>query len=182
MMGAHIPYVLTALLATATQATPPVQSTAPAAAAVGSAPQMAVPPVALPTPSGRDQDDVAFNIGKQLRCPVCQGMPIAESPATMAQDMMRLVREKLAAGQSPEEINQYFINRYGEWVMLKPEARGFNWLVWLLPPLSLGLCALWALSYVGRKRPGLAATADPSPVAPQPPDPYLAAIRREVER
>ena len=66
--------------------------------------------------------DEAHAIGKMLRCPVCQGMPIAESPSQMAQDMMGRVRDMLREGRSRDEILEYFVERYGEWVLLAPKA------------------------------------------------------------
>jgi cytochrome c-type biogenesis protein CcmH len=76
-------------------------------------------------------------VSANLRCPVCQGLSILDSPSELAQDMKRLVREQLAAGKSQADIEQYFIARYGEWVLLKPSARGANLTVWLLPAVLI---------------------------------------------
>src|SRR3954470_5152771 len=70
--------------------------------------------------------DPAFAIGRGLRCPVCQGMPISESPSDMAQAMMKRVREMVAEGQSESDIKAYFVSRYGEWVLLEPTHQGVN--------------------------------------------------------
>jgi cytochrome c-type biogenesis protein CcmH len=51
----------------------------------------------------------------------------------MANQMRELVREKLKHGESPEQIRAYFVSRYGEWILLAPTRRGFNWVAWLLP-------------------------------------------------
>src|SRR6516162_6466204 len=67
-------------------------------------------------------------LGKQLRCAVCQGLSIADSPASMARAQLDKVRELVAAGKSDEEIQSYFVERYGEWVLLQPRAAGINWL------------------------------------------------------
>ena len=72
-------------------------------------------------------------VSSQLRCVVCQGLSIQDSPSTLAQEMRSLVREQLAAGQSPEQVKAYFVERYGEWVLLRPKASGVNLLVYLLP-------------------------------------------------
>ncbi len=84
-------------------------------------------------------------VAAQLRCPVCQGLSILDSPSELAQDMKRLVRDKLAAGSSPEEVRRYFVDRYGEWILLKPPAHGANLTVWLLPVAVLlgGALVLW---------------------------------------
>ncbi len=66
-----------------------------------------------------------------LRCPVCQGLSVADSPATMAVNMKAQVREMLAAGYDQEQILAYFEHSYGEFVRLQPPLRGVNWLVWL---------------------------------------------------
>lgn len=81
-------------------------------------------------------------VASGLRCPVCQGLSIYDSPADLAVEMKGLVREQLAAGKSPDEVRAYFIEKYGEWVLLAPRARGFNLLVYLLP-LALVLAGGW---------------------------------------
>lgn len=84
-------------------------------------------------------------VASNLRCPVCQGLSILDSPSELAQDMKRLVREQVAAGKSPQEIEAFFVTRYGEWVLLKPPAHGANLTVWLGPALLLvaGGLMLW---------------------------------------
>ena len=97
-------------------------------------------------------NDGAHAIGLLLRCPVCQGMPISDSPADMAQSMMAKVRTMHSEGKSQDEILKYFTDRYGDWVLLKPKATGFNWIVWILPPvvLLLGIGgALWRSFPIG---------------------------------
>ena len=72
-----------------------------------------------------------------LRCPVCQGLSVADSPSSMAQSMKRQVREMLAAGYDRAQILAYFEGSYGEFVRLEPQLRGVNWLVWLAPIAGL---------------------------------------------
>jgi cytochrome c-type biogenesis protein CcmH len=72
-------------------------------------------------------------VSAQLRCVVCQGLSIQDSPSTLAQEMRGVVREQLEAGRSPEQVKAYFVERYGEWVLLRPKASGFNLIVYLLP-------------------------------------------------
>lgn len=76
-------------------------------------------------------------LAAQLRCPVCQGLSIQDSPTEMAEDMKLLIREQLAEGRSAEEVREFFIGRYGEWVLLEPEARGLNLAVYILPAIGL---------------------------------------------
>jgi cytochrome c-type biogenesis protein CcmH len=161
----------------------PSAPAAPVASALPSAP-------AAPAASAAQQEETVYLLGKLLRCPVCQGMPVGESPSPMARDMMQLIREKVAAGESHDAIKAYFVQRYGEWVLLAPQAQGFNWLVYLLPPLALGLCGLWTVSYLGRPRRPLAAEGGTGAEPPAGdaagtqavPDPYLEQIKRELRQ
>ncbi|MBI5511122.1 MAG: cytochrome c-type biogenesis protein CcmH [Deltaproteobacteria bacterium] len=122
------------------------------------------------------ETDLAHSIGKELRCPVCQGMPIAESPSQMAQDMMTRVHQMLAEGKSRQEIFDYFVERYGEWVLLAPKPTGMNLTLWLLPAAALliGLLLVWRFA---RKRQGAAPVPEAKPAAA---DATLEAIRDEV--
>jgi cytochrome c-type biogenesis protein CcmH len=115
-----------------------VTLTAPRVAAAQGTPAQAAP---RDTALERQVQQVAA----QLRCPVCQGLSILDSPSELAQDMKGLVRDQLAAGATPEEVRKYFVDRYGEWVLLKPPAHGANLAVWLLPVVVLvgGAIALW---------------------------------------
>lgn len=83
------------------------------------------------------QEARATRLAAELRCPVCQGLSIQDSPSPLAQQMKDLIRGQVVAGSTDEEIRQYFISKYGEWVLLEPKARGFNLLVYLLPAFAL---------------------------------------------
>lgn len=72
-------------------------------------------------------------ISARLRCPVCLNLSIADSPSELARDMRDVVRDHLKRGETEAQIQAFFEARYGEWVDMKPKARGFNLLVWLLP-------------------------------------------------
>ena len=76
-------------------------------------------------------------VASELRCPVCQGESIEDSPAALAQEMRAIVREQLAAGRTPDEVKAYFVDKYGEWILLRPRARGWNMLVYVLPLVAL---------------------------------------------
>jgi cytochrome c-type biogenesis protein CcmH len=119
----------------------------------------------------------AHAIGQRLRCPVCQGMPISESPSEMAQAMMAKVREMQGEGKSRGQIIDYFTERYGEWVLLEPRKEGVLILLWTLPPIAL-LIGLFVLRrYTKRAGPTKA-----TKIAALTADPYVDAIRREVEQ
>lgn len=76
-------------------------------------------------------------LASELRCPVCQGESIQDSPAALAQEMKAIVREQLAAGRTPDEVKAYFVEKYGEWILLRPKAQGWNVMVYLLPLVAL---------------------------------------------
>lgn len=76
-------------------------------------------------------------LASELRCPVCQGLSIQDSPTELATEMKALIREQLAAGRSAEEVKEYFVDRYGEWVLLQPRPSGFNLVVYALPWLGV---------------------------------------------
>lgn len=74
-------------------------------------------------------------IASRLRCPVCQGESIEDSPSELAREMRSLVRDQLREGRTPREINAYFVARYGEWILLEPTMTGLNILLYVLPVL-----------------------------------------------
>lgn len=78
-------------------------------------------------------DDRARAIDAQLRCPTCQGLSIADSPATSATQMRALVREQLAAGTSDDAVRAFFVARYGRWILLDPPVGGPDLALWLAP-------------------------------------------------
>ncbi len=88
------------------------------------------------------QEREARALMETLRCLVCQGQSIADSDATMAGDMRSLVRERVAAGEEPEAIRAWLIERYGNWVSYKPAVDPVTWPLWAAPVLLLGL-GLW---------------------------------------
>jgi cytochrome c-type biogenesis protein CcmH len=73
------------------------------------------------------------DVSAQLRCVVCQGLSLQDSPSQLAQEMRSIVREKLQEGMTEAEVKAYFVEKYGEWVLLQPEPKGFNLVVYLLP-------------------------------------------------
>ena len=75
----------------------------------------------------------AKEIASQLRCPTCRALSIQDSPSDMARQMRGVIREKLREGMTPDQVDAYFVDRYGEWILLNPRAAGINWMVWLLP-------------------------------------------------
>ena len=104
---------------------------------------------ALPTPalanrqlSDPAKEAEATRLMHSLRCIQCQGQSIADSDASMAGTMRAEVRQQIAAGQKPEAIRNWMIQRYGEWVSFEPDFKGAGLLLWLTP-LILLLASLW---------------------------------------
>lgn len=74
-------------------------------------------------------------VAATLRCPVCQGESIQDSPSQLAQQMRAVVRDRLRAGESPDQVRAYFVSRYGEWILLEPKMTGLNVVLYVLPVL-----------------------------------------------
>jgi cytochrome c-type biogenesis protein CcmH len=127
-------------------------------------------------------------LGKELRCAVCQGLSVADSPSSMARAQLDKVRELVSEGKTDQEVRDYFVARYGEWVLLQPKAEGFNLFVWLGPvALLLGGGFIIARQVRPEPKPATpeAASAPPAPATPASDDsvdPYLAAVRRELDQ
>lgn len=81
--------------------------------------------------------DRVESLGSRIKCPVCEGQPIADSPSQMARDMMALVDERVAQGASDQEIVEELLSSYSGALLLDPPARGFNLLLWLAPGAAL---------------------------------------------
>ena len=117
-------------------------------------------------------------IAAELRCPVCQGLSVQDSPSDTAREMRDLVAQRVAEGTSDEEIRDEFRRAYGDWVFLAPPLAGPSGLIWLVPLLVvLGGGAV----AVGRIR------RIPLPAAPAPSDgnehdPRMAELRARVAR
>ena len=92
-----------------------------------------------PPPPAEDVQQIAYEVGLKLRCPVCQGLSVADSTSPTAVAIQNTIRRLVAAGYDEQQISTFFVERYGEWIRLQPEAKGMNLLIWLLPGLAAGL-------------------------------------------
>ena len=111
--------------------------------------QLPAPDMIVGQPAGQPLTGAALeeqteHVAGQLRCPVCQGLSVFDSPAPMAVNMKHQVRDLLAAGYTGEQITRYFEASYGEFVRLKPTMSGMNWIVWLAPIAMLAI-GFWAV-------------------------------------
>jgi cytochrome c-type biogenesis protein CcmH len=128
--------------------------------------------------AGAALDAEVKRVAGLLRCPVCQGLSVADSPVGMAVDMREQVRDMVAAGYDEEQVLVYFEKSYGEFVRLEPPLRGVNWIVWA-GPLAALLAGALIVARVLRAPPAGAKAEDAPAEAPPaadalPDDPELA--------
>ncbi len=86
-----------------------------------------------PTPT----DDQVNRIAHQLYCPVCENTPLDVCPTEACRQWRDLIRQQLSQGWTEDQIKQYFVTQYGARVLAEPPASGFNWLIYILPPIII---------------------------------------------
>jgi cytochrome c-type biogenesis protein CcmH len=122
-------------------------------------------------------EQTVHDVAAELRCVVCQNLSVADSPSEMAAQMRAIVRERLEAGDTPEEVREYFVARYGEWILLAPRRAGFNLLVWGFPVaamvVGLAIVAVLLRRWTRRRRTAAAPPAVDAAMSER--------IRRELE-
>lgn len=106
------------------------------------------------------QEARAQALFKDVRCVVCQHEAIADSPAGVAGDMRRLIREEIAAGASDQAVRDDLVRRFGDYVLFTPPVRAGTWLLWF-GPFALVLMAVAVLMLRARRRPVEAAPLTP---------------------
>lgn len=94
----------------------------------------------------------ARDLSSGLRCLVCRNESIDESNADLARDLRILLRERLVAGDTDEQAVAYLVDRYGEYILLNPPARGSTLILWIAGPLMLAGAGAVALVYLRRRR------------------------------
>jgi len=132
-----------------------------------------------PPPSAEELEERVYGLTTRLRCPVCQGLNVAESRSETALAMKGRIQELVSLGYSSDQIVAYFTDRYGDWVLLDPPLKGINWLLWL-GPIVLVLGGL----VVVRRVTGLPSDPSRSLSTEEPStheDPYVARLLAEVE-
>ena len=98
---------------------------------------------------------------EQLRCPVCDGLAVADSPSSTARAIASDVRSRVAAGETDDEIRGAYVAQYGDWILLEPPAGGFGSMVWLLPLILVVVAAGAGGWAVQRRSAQLAVGATP---------------------
>lgn len=111
--------------------------------------------------TGGGERDRVRALTSRLRCPVCQGESVADSPSESARDIAALVEQQVQAGWTDAQVEQYFVERYGAWVLLDPPRSGSTLLLWAVPLVAVtgGAVAVVSRLERGRRRTVLVATA-----------------------
>jgi cytochrome c-type biogenesis protein CcmH len=89
--------------------------------------------LALVSGGGTGPGASAEQVAAELRCPVCQGLSVKDSDSPTARDIRSDIDRRLAAGESPGQIRQAYVDRYGQWILLRPRTSGFETLAWAIP-------------------------------------------------
>ena len=134
-----------------------------------------------PTPTDNEVNAVA----KQLYCPVCENISLDVCPTTACAQWRALIRAQLAEGKTVDEIKEYFVANYGDRVLATPPTRGFNWLVYILPPLFFlgGVYMVYrVLRTMKYKKPDQPAQPPVEPGEADQADPYFARVEAELEQ
>ena len=130
----------------------------------------------LAQPADVDVEPLTVDIASELRCPVCQGLSVADSQAETAVAMYERIKELVRLGYSEDQIDTYFVQRYGDWVLLAPPADGLGILLWVLPALfTIGVLPLVLFLTRKRRTPEVAEAADES-------DPYIQKVLADLEK
>ena len=86
-----------------------------------------------------------LNLFKEIRCLVCQSQTIHESNSELAEDIKLLIREQISEGKTDDQIMQFLVDKYGEWVLMTPRFNQYTYLLWGAP-LIIFIFGLWLLS------------------------------------
>ena len=163
-------------------AAPAATPTSAAAAAAATDPSAIVGPPNGPPLLGTALKDETHRIAKLLRCPVCQGLSVADSQSESALAMKKEVQDLVARGYDEDQVLDYFEASYGEFIRFEPKFQGINLLLWGAPG-ALVLAGLAGVAWSVRNRP----TAKPRPTSADPDAgidptllPYLRRVREET--
>ena len=139
--------------------------------------------VFLQNPPQPSLDQRVHDVASQLRCPVCQGESVADSPSQLSQQMRGVIRQQLQSGKSEQEVIQYFRTSYGDQIVWLPPWQGFTLLAWLVP-IGLLLAGIILLFFVLRDwralAPASSTAGDPEPSSVDEVD--LAFYRAQLEQ
>lgn len=130
-------------------------------------------------------DDEVNAIAKQLYCPVCENTPLDVCPTEACRQWRELIRQQLAEGKTEEEIKQYFVANYGARVLSEPPRTGFNWLVYVIPPVFILAGAFFLFRSFRewiKPRAVEAGTSAENEAGAPPQDDYIARLEEELKK
>ncbi len=127
-------------------------------------------------------DDEVNSVARELYCPVCENIPLDVCGTQACAQWRELIRQKLEAGWSKDQIKVYFVEQYGDRVLATPPARGFNWLIYLFPPLLILLGGIILYRSIKIWKAAPPARENPNEEVPLEKDPYFAQIEDELKK
>ena len=143
----------------------------------------------IPTSNGFAQDvspitdDQVNELAKDLYCPVCENVPLDVCPTRACAQWRDLIREKMELGWSEKQIKEYFAAQYGEHVLSVPPPKGFNWLIYVLPPLILliGIAVIANIVIKSKKQPAEPVQVE-NPAQQPPANDIISEIEQDLRR
>jgi cytochrome c-type biogenesis protein CcmH len=129
-------------------------------------------------------DDEVNAIAKQLYCPVCENTPLDVCPTQACKEWREEIRTMLADGKNEAEIKQHFVDYYGARVLAAPPATGFNWLVYVVPPIAIvaGIFVLFRALRAWSRASQTVTTTDKTAASPASNDEYIARMEEELKK
>lgn len=136
-----------------------------------------------PTPTPPPDEDEVTQVSKELYCPLCTGVRVDNCDLPLCDQMREVIRQKLATGETKEEIKAYFVEQYGQVVLGVPPKRGGMILAWVLPFLVVIVAGGWVYHLTRRWTRQQATEEETEAAAPQPlPTEYVERLERELEQ
>jgi cytochrome c-type biogenesis protein CcmH len=142
-------------------------------------------PVAAQEPQPTPSDNEVNRVAKDMYCPVCENIPLDVCPTQACHEWRELIRLRLSEGWTDQEIRDYFVLHYGDRVLSEPPRRGWNWMVYILPWVFLGVGAVVLWRVMKSMRPSQVASEEPAEPMVDPDsedDPYLRQIEEELRK
>ena len=126
-------------------------------------------------------DDRVNEVARELYCPVCENIPLDVCPTKACAQWRELIREKLTLGWSQKEIEVFFAEQYGEKVLAVPRASGFNWGIYLLPPVFLLLGLFLVVRVLRKSRKVTPPQIEPNPYSESLPSDLIRKIEEDLK-
>lgn len=125
-------------------------------------------------------DDQVNAIAKDMYCPVCENVPLDVCPTQACAQWRELIRQRLAEGWTEQQIKDYFVQQYGARVLAEPPPEGLNWLVYIIPPISVLVGALLVFRVMKAWKTAASHAAQPD-LPPTLDDDYVHRLEEELK-